>query len=54
MTAYERDLEKIDQDLATLEKPEDTEQITRRAYRLYQRAALTARLDFSAPAAAWD
>jgi tetratricopeptide (TPR) repeat protein len=45
MTAYEQDLEKIDQDLATLERPEDTEQITRRAYRLYQRAALTARLD---------
>jgi tetratricopeptide (TPR) repeat protein len=45
MTAYERDLERIDQDLASLGKPEDTEQITRRAYRLYQRAALTARLD---------
>jgi tetratricopeptide (TPR) repeat protein len=45
MTAYEQDLARIDQDLATLEKPEDTEQITRRAYRLYQRAALTARLD---------
>jgi tetratricopeptide (TPR) repeat protein len=45
MTAYQRDLERIDQDLATLEKPKDTEQITRRAYRLYQRAALTSRLD---------
>jgi tetratricopeptide (TPR) repeat protein len=45
MTAYERDLDKIDQDLATLGKPSDTEQITRRTYRLYQRAALTSRLD---------
>ena len=45
VTDYQRDLEKIDRDLSTLEKPEDTEQVTRRAYRLYQRAALTARLD---------
>lgn len=45
VTDYQRDLEKINQDLATLEKPDDTEQVTRRAYRLYQRAALTARPD---------
>jgi tetratricopeptide (TPR) repeat protein len=45
VTDYQRELQKIDQDLAALEHAKGTEQITRRAYRLYQRAALTARLD---------
>ncbi len=44
MTDYQRDLERIEWDLAGLRQPEDAEQVTRRAYRLYQRAALTARL----------
>jgi len=45
LTDYEWELEKIDSDIAELANPADTEQITRRAYRIYQRAALTGRLD---------
>jgi len=52
MTAYQRDLEKIDRDLESLEQPVGTEQTVRRVCRLYQRAALTARLDEFAAAEA--
>jgi tetratricopeptide (TPR) repeat protein len=55
MTAYQRDLERIDRDLETLLNPEGTEEITRRVYRLYQRAALTGRLtEFAATEAALE
>ncbi len=45
LTDYRKDLEKIERDLAELANPSDTEQVTRRAYRIYQRAALTGRPD---------
>ena len=45
MTAYETELRKIDKDIAEIGSPSGTEKITRRAYRLYQRAALTGRPD---------
>jgi tetratricopeptide (TPR) repeat protein len=45
VTDFEKDLTKIDRDLAELGTPCGTDQITRRAGRLYQRAALTGRLD---------
>lgn len=44
-TDYEQDLAKIESDIADLTHATRTEQITRRAYRFYQRAALSGRLD---------
>jgi len=45
LTDYEKDLAKIDSDIAEIKEPSGTEQVTRHAYRFYQRAALTGRLD---------
>lgn len=45
MTDYECDLRKIERDIAEIGVPSNTEQATRRAYGLYQHAALTGRLD---------
>lgn len=45
VTDYQNDLQKIERGIAEIGAASDTERATRRAYGLYQRAALTGRLD---------
>ncbi|HXE11755.1 MAG TPA: tetratricopeptide repeat protein [Bryobacteraceae bacterium] len=52
MTDYQNDLRKIERNIAEIGAPSDSHQATRRAYGLYQRAALTGRLDEFAAAEA--
>jgi tetratricopeptide (TPR) repeat protein len=52
VTDYQSDLRKIERGIAEVSVPSNTEQATRRAYGLYQHAALTGRLDEFAAAEA--
>jgi tetratricopeptide (TPR) repeat protein len=53
LTDYQNDLRKIERNIAEIGSPSDTDRATRRAYGLYQHAALTGRLDeFTAAEAA--
>jgi tetratricopeptide (TPR) repeat protein len=45
VTDYQNDLRKIERNIAEIGSPSDTDRVTRRAYGLYQHAALTGRLD---------
>src|SRR6476619_1805951 len=53
LTDYQNDLRKIERNIAEIGSPSDTDRATRRAYGLYQHAALTGRIDeFTAAEAA--